>query len=284
MLANKVIKQGSILIISLWLCAFALLPLLLVLGLSFLQPSEQTIVSWHLTLSNYHVLINPVFFKIFIHSIVLAFICTFICLIIAYPAAFIIAQTPKRYQSLLLLFMILPFWTSSIIRTYAMFTLLETKGLLNSVLLSIGLIHQPLQILYTNTAVLLGIVYNLLPYMILPLYANIEKCDPYIFEAARDLGASRWKILKDVAIPMTLPGIIAGSILVFLPAMTLFYIPDVLGGAKSLLLGNLVKQQFLTLNDWPGGSATSIVLTVIMLLMLWVYRRAQRSNKVQVFL
>ena len=177
--------------------------------------------------------------------------------------------------------MIIPFWTSSLIRTYAILTILKTKGLLNSALLALGIIHHPIQLIYTNTAVLVAVVYNLLPFMIFPLYSNIEKLDTRLLDAARDLGAGKIKIFKAIILPLTMPGIMAGTLLVFLPAMTLFYIPVLVGGAKSLLLGNLVESQFLEMHNWPGGAATSIVLTLFMLLLIFIYTRFARGKQRQ---
>ncbi len=278
MRTNRLFKASSILSASLWLLIFALTPILLMLVISFLSHDQAHLVIWHLTLANYKQLFNSIFFKILMHSIFLALFCTVIILLLAYPAAFIIARADKRLKSILLMLMIIPFWTSSLIRTYAILALLKAKGLINSALIALGLIHQPLQILYTDTAVVIGIVYNLLPFMILPLYSNIEKLDKTLIDAARDLGASRMKILFDIIIPLTKPGIISGVLFVFLPAMTLFYIPNLLGGAKSLLLGNLIENQFLSMNDWPGGSATSIILTLIMILLIWFYRKSIKNK------
>ena len=203
---------------------------------------------------------------------------------IGYPFAYIIAQSKPFTKNLLLLLVIVPFWTSSLIRSYAMITLLKTKGLVNSLLLSLGIIHTPLQILYTNTAVIIGLVYNLLPFMILPLFANIERLDRNLLDAARDLGANWLTAFRRVIIPMTLPGILGGCMMVFLPAMTLFYIPDLLGGAKSMLLGNLIQDQFLFSNNWPGGAAISMILTAIMAIILWVYWRNSKAKDRQALL
>jgi spermidine/putrescine transport system permease protein len=274
-----VFKRASIFIIYGWLLFFALIPLILVLITSVLTSDPQTIILWKITFANYAQLFHPVFLRIVVHSIVLAFTVTLLCLLIAYPTAFILAQCHPHSRPLLLMMFMVPFWTSSLIRTYAIMTLIKTKGLLNHFLLTLGIIHHPLQLLYTNTAVLLGLVYNLLPYMILPLYSNIEKLDKNLLDAARDLGANRLTVFLEITIPLTIPGIVAGTTLVFLPAMTLFYIPDILGGAKSMLLGNLIENQFLTLNDWPGGCATSIVLTLLMLVLMYFYRKTNRSNQ-----
>lgn len=274
---NALVRRTAILSFTLWLTIFALLPLLLVFLISFQSYSDSNPIIWKFHLANYQQLLDPVFFMILIRSLELASFCTALCLILGYPFAFLLSQIPIKNRSLLLLLLIIPFWTSSLIRTYAILTLIKAKGLINYSLLSLGIIHHPMQILYTNTAVIIGIVYNLLPYMILPLYSNIEKLDHNVFHAARDLGAGRLRILWRIAIPLTLPGIISGITLVLLPAMTLFYIPDILGGAKSLLLGNLVEQQFLSMNDWPGGAATSVVLTALMLILVYFYQRTHKN-------
>jgi spermidine/putrescine transport system permease protein len=230
-------------------------------------------------LDSYAQLLNPAYCKIFIQSIYLALSCTVICLIIGYPFAFIIARSKNRYKSLLLLLVIIPFWTSSLIRTYAIMALLKAKGLINLALLSLGIIHQPLQMLYSYAAVLIGCVYDFLPFMILPLYANIEKLNSEYIEAARDLGANKFTTFIKIIIPLTMPGIIAGSLLVFLPSMTMFYIPVLLGGAKNILLGNLIESQFLAANNWPGGAAISIVITAMMCVFILIYRRTSNTKE-----
>ena len=278
MKSNNFFRNFSITLLSFWLSLFAIIPMTLVLICSFLTPNENSIVSWQLSLSNYTQLFDGIYFKILVRSLELAFLCSLFCLILGYPAAFILARSRSRYKPLLRLLLVIPFWTSSLIRSYAILALLKTKGLLNSLLLALGLIHQPLEILYTNTAVIIGCVYNLLPFMILPLYTNIEKLDNNLIYAAQDLGASRFKTFKDIIIPLTLPGIMAGTLLVFLPSMTLFYIPTILGGAKSLLLGNLIENQFLAMQDWPGGAATSIALSIIMIPLIWLHQHFSKKE------
>lgn len=277
MKTNSTFKLFSITSVYLWLAVLALVPLLLVLLTSFLSYNDSQLIIWHFSFNNYQRLFSNLYFTILLRSFGIALAATIICLIIGYPAAFILARSSKRWKPVLLLMMIIPFWTSSLIRTYALLAILKTGGLLNSVLLNLGIIHQPLQILYTNIAVLIGSVYSLLPFMILPLYANIEKLDTRLLEAAKDLGASRSRLFTHIILPLTMPGILAGSALVFLPAMTLFYIPVLLGGAKSLLLGNLIQEQFLALRDWPGGAATSVILTLLLLLLMLIYRYKQRK-------
>jgi spermidine/putrescine transport system permease protein len=249
--------------------------------ISFTTAGTQQLILWHFTFKNYHQLFNGVFVKIFIDSVGFSIGCTLLTLLLAYPAAFFISSASARVKPLLLMLMIIPFWTSSLIRTYAMMALIKTKGIINTLLLALGIVHKPLLMLYTDPAILIGLSYNLLPYMILPLYSNFEKLDQRIFDAARDLGASRWRIFHSVTLPLTLPGIMMGVLFVFLPAMTIFYIPNLLGGAHGVLLGNLVKEQFVTMSDWPGGAATSVVLTLFLLLMLLIYRSRARGNQWQ---
>lgn len=278
---DKSFRIISIGIIWLWLGLFALASFLLVLATSLLTNDPDHIVFLKPTFSNYINFFSPLYIKIFLKSFYIAGLCVFFCLLIGYPFASLLAKIEGPKKNLLLLLLIIPFWTSSLIRSYAMIALLKTKGLLNTVLLYFGIIDQPLQLLFTNTAVLIGLVYNLLPFMILPLYANLERHDKRLIEAATDLGANRFTIFRRISLPLSLPGIIAGSMLVFLPAMTLFFIPDLLGGAKSTLMGNLIQDQFLSAHNWPFGAAISIVLTIVMGLLMVVYRYSDKNKNQQ---
>jgi spermidine/putrescine transport system permease protein len=201
-------------------------------------------------------------------------------LLLGYPFAYLLSRSPVRWRPLLLLLVIVPFWTSSLVRIYAMMIVLKTQGLLNQALLALGLIAEPLDLLYTEPAVILGMLYTLLPFMILPLYAALEKLDDRLIEAARDLGAGKMTIFLRIVVPLTLPGIIAGSLLTFLPGLGMFYVADLLGGAKTLLVGNLIRDQFLSARDWPFGAAASVLLTLLMGLLLWAYYlSARRANR-----
>ncbi|MGB6977029.1 MAG: spermidine/putrescine ABC transporter permease PotB [Gammaproteobacteria bacterium] len=271
-------KYLSLSAVWVWLGLFALIPTLLVLITSFLSHDENQLFRLPFTLSNYGELFNFAYVNIFLKSIYLAGATVLLCLLIGYPFAYFIARSKSRFKSLFLMLVIIPFWTSSLIRTYAIMAILKVKGLLNSVLLALGIIHHPLQLLYSNVALFIGLTYNLLPFMILPLYANIEKLDEDLLEAAKDLGAGWMRIFLRIVLPLTLSGILAGSLLVFLPAMTMFYIPDLLGGAKSLLLGNLIENKFLLVINWPLGAAISVMLIVLMSLMLLLYWRFSRKE------
>ncbi|MBD3823715.1 MAG: ABC transporter permease subunit [Epsilonproteobacteria bacterium] len=266
----------SIAALSLWLLLFAFVPNLLVLISSFLTKGESEFLIYAFSFESYFKLIDPIYLGIFLDSLYLAFLTTIMALILAYPFAYIVATAPKRFRFILLLLIIIPFWTSSLVRTYALIAILKTKGLLNAALLALGIIETPLEIMYTQSAVFVGMFYTLLPFMILPIYASLEKLDWRLIEAARDLGASKFSQFKDIIIPLSLPGIIAGSTLVFLPALGMFFIPDILGGAKELIVGSFIRNQFLTFRDWPFGSAASVILLLIMFGMIALLVKSQK--------
>jgi len=274
-------KFFSLSIIWVWLILFALLPFCLVTATSFLSHDDNHLLRLPLTWVNYFHLKNAIYLKIFKQSFYVAGLCTLICLILGYPFAYAIARAQERIKGLLILLIIIPFWTSSLIRTYSMITILKPKGVINSILLWLGIIDTPLSLLFSNTAVMIGLVYNLLPFMVLPLLTNIERLDNRLVDAARDLGANRITTFRKIILPLTMPGILSGCILVFLPAMTIFYIPDLLGGSKSILLGNLIQNQFLVAQNWPLGSAISVVFTLLLLILLLIYWRNMRGKNHQ---
>lgn len=265
----------SIVIIGIvaWLLLFVFLPNLMIIVTSFLTRDDINIVQVVFTLSNYKHLLNPLYVQVLLHSLNIALIATLCCLAIGYPFAFILTRQPKKLQSFLLFLLVLPFWTNSLIRIYGLKIFLSTRGFLNNILLGIGMIDQPLHIMYTSGAVILGLVYILLPFMVLPLYSSIKKLDTTYLEAACDLGANKIQIFTRIIVPLTIPGIMAGCMLVLLPAIGAFYIADLLGGSKNLLIGNVIKSQFLNMRDWPFGAATSTCLTVAIGLLLLVYYR-----------
>ncbi|MCT8264194.1 spermidine/putrescine ABC transporter permease PotB [Proteus terrae] len=257
-----------------WLMVFVFLPNIMIIATSFLTRDDANLVEMVFTLDNYYRLFDPMYAEVLLHSINMAVVATLACLLLGYPFAYFLAKMPKKIQPLMLFLLIVPFWTNSLIRIYGLKIFLSTKGYFNEFLLWIGLIDKPLRIIYTPEAVVLGLVYILLPFMVLPLYSSIEKLDKPCLEAARDLGANKFQTFIRIIIPLTMPGIIAGCLLVMLPAMGLFFVADLMGGAKNLLIGNVIKSQFLNIRDWPFGAATSICLTLVMGLMLLVYYRA----------
>lgn len=270
-------KPLSIYFIYAWMIIFSLIPLALILITSFLSRDPVDLVSLPFTLNNYLELLTPLFGKVFFRSIIIALITTIGCLVLAYPFSYLLIKS--KHQSILLLLIIIPFWTSSLVRTYSLIAILKFKGILNAILLKLHLIDQPLSLLYSNFAVISGLIYNLFPFMVLPIFTNMERFDFRLIEAAKDLGASKLDIFFRVFLPNTARGIISGCLLVLLPAMTLFYIPNVLGGARSILLGNMIQSQFLVLENWPQGSATSTVLTILLLLLLVLYRRNSKGEQ-----
>ncbi|MGE0970946.1 spermidine/putrescine ABC transporter permease PotB [Klebsiella sp. WOUb02] len=266
-----------------WLVLFVFLPNLMIIGTSFLTRDDANFVKMVFTLDNYARLLDPLYYAVLLHSLNMALLATLACLALGYPFAWFLARLPERVRPLLLFLLIVPFWTNSLIRIYGLKIFLSTRGYLNEFLLWLGVIETPLRIMYTPSAVIIGLVYILLPFMVMPLYSSIDKLDRPLLEAAKDLGASRLQTFIRIIIPLTMPGIIAGCLLVMLPAMGLFYVSDLMGGAKNLLIGNVIKSQFLNIRDWPFGAATSITLTLVMGLMLLIYWRAARllNNKAE---
>lgn len=257
-----------------WLALFVLLPNLMIIGTSFLTRDETNLLEFTFTFDNYLRLLDPLYAKVVAHSFYMAIIATILCLLVGYPFAYSVAKMPEKWRPFMLFLVIVPFWTNSLIRTYGLKIVLGTQGILNKILIGIGIIDTPLRIMYSETAVMIGLVYILLPFMILPLYSAIEKLDGTYIEAARDLGANKVQTMTKVILPLTMPGIIGGCLLVLLPALGMFYISDLLGGAKNPLIGNVIKSQVLNARDWPFGAATSIALTIVMAVMLYAYYRA----------
>lgn len=275
MMSKKLNLQNAIVTLIVgWLVLFVLIPNLMIIGTSFLTRDEANLIKFVFTFENYTRLLDPLYGKVMLHSFYMAIVATLICLVIGYPFAYIVAKMPEKWRPFMLFLVIVPFWTNSLIRTYGLKIVLGTQGILNQALMSLGLIDAPLRIMFTETAVMIGLVYILLPFMILPLYSAIEKLDGTYIEAARDLGANKFQTLVRVILPLTMPGIIGGCLLVLLPALGMFYIADLLGGAKNLLIGNVIKSQVLNARDWPFGAATSIALTLAMAIMLYAYYRA----------
>lgn len=259
-----------------WLALFVFVPNFLVLVISFLTRDPVSTVGLPISADSYLRTLDTLYLQVLWDSLRMSLQATFVCLLIGYPFAMCVAKLPKKWQPVVLFLVILPFWTNSLVRTYALQILLGNQGVINTFLVGSGLVDQPVKLLYTEFAVILGLSYILLPFMVLPLYSSIEKLDIRLFHAAQDLGASAWNRFWYVTVPLTSPGIVAGCLMVLLPAMGMFYISDLLGGAKNLLLGNVIKTQFLVTRDWPFGSALSVLLIVLLGFMLWLYYRASK--------
>ncbi|AIV05586.1 spermidine/putrescine ABC transporter permease PotB [Vibrio owensii] len=275
MISKKLNLQNAIITLIVgWLTLFVLVPNLMIIGTSFLTRDEANLIELTFTFDNYLRLLDPLYAKVLMHSFYMAIIATLLCLVIGYPFAYIVAKMPEKWRPFMLFLVIVPFWTNSLIRTYGLKIVLGTQGILNKSLMAMEIIDKPMRLMYTETAVMIGLVYILLPFMILPLYSAIEKLDNTYIEAAKDLGANKFQTITRVILPLTMPGIIGGCLLVLLPALGMFYISDLLGGAKNLLIGNVIKSQVLNARDWPFGAATSIALTFAMAVMLYAYYRA----------
>ncbi|WP_413501579.1 spermidine/putrescine ABC transporter permease PotB [Psychrobacter maritimus] len=259
-----------------WLLIFALLPNILVIAVSFLTRDSTAFISLPVTIDSYVRMIDPLYFDVFVHSLWMAGITTVICLLLGYPFAWFVSRVSKRWQPLLMLMLILPFWTNSLVRTYALKLLFASNGLINKSLLAIGIIDAPIDILYTQGAVIAGLTYLLFPFMVLPLYAVFSDLRNDMLLASQDLGAAKRQTFWHVVLPLTTPGIISGVLLVLLPAMGMFYVADILGGSRNLLVGNIIKNQFLDARDWPFGAAASVLLTLAMAVLLLAYRASSR--------
>ncbi|OEE69493.1 spermidine/putrescine ABC transporter permease PotB [Vibrio genomosp. F6] len=268
------LQKIIITVIVSWLVLFVMIPNIMIIGTSFLTRDEANLIEMTFTFDNYLRLMDPLYIKVLWHSFYMAIVATLLCLFIGYPFAYIVAKMPAKWRPIMLFLVIVPFWTNSLIRTYGLKIVLGTQGILNKSLIAMDIIEKPIRLMYTETAVMIGLVYILLPFMILPLYSAIEKLDNTYIEAAKDLGANKLQTLIKVVLPLTMPGIIGGCLLVLLPALGMFYIADLLGGAKNLLIGNVIKSQVLNARDWPFGAATSIALTAAMAVMLYAYYRA----------
>lgn len=283
---NKRKRQfGHIITISpvmIWMIVLVLIPLLIVAGLGFMTRGTYGQVVYKFTLDNYKMLVKPIYLKILLDSLGIAFLTTLFCLILGYPFAYFVANVSAKYKVILFMLIMIPFWTNSLVRTYAWIVILRTTGVLNSYLMQMGIIHQPLQLLYTSGAVILGLTYTLFPFMVLSLYSSIEALDKTYLEAASDLGASPVQTFLRVTLPLTMPGISAGIILVFIPTLGLFYVSDLLGGSKTMLIGNLIQNQFLTARNWPFGSAMSILLIAITVLFIVVYFKHSGGKDLEV--
>jgi putrescine transport system permease protein len=274
-----------------WLLLFFLIPFIIVLKISFadtrlgvppytpLVEMSENYVLFKANISNYLFIIQEsLYFKAFLSSLKVASISTLLCLLIAYPMAYGIARANPSWRNTLLLLIILPFWTSFLVRVYAWIGLLRNNGLINNVLMGLGIIDEPIVMMQTDFAMYIGIVYSYLPFMILPLYSNLEKHDNTLLEAAVDLGATPFKAFLRITLPLSLPGVIAGSMLVFIPAVGEFVIPRLLGGTNSLMIGRVLWDEFFSNRNWPMASAVAISLLLLLVLPIMIFQRYQAKE------
>lgn len=251
----------------LYLTAFMTIPLLIVLSYAFLTRGRFGGVKLELTLSNFSKALDSTYLSILGNSVLIAGITTVLALALGYPTAYAITRLPSRWRTVALVLVVLPFWSNFLIRTYAWIVLLNSEGPVNSVLVNLGIVGAPLDLLYNRGAVVVGLLYAYLPLMILPVYAAIERVDPQLQEAARNLGAGKIRAFLDVTLPLTLPGAMIGAIFVFVPSMGNFVVPELLGGGKTVMVGNLIRDQFLEARNWPFGAvlALSVVIFLVVL-------------------
>jgi spermidine/putrescine transport system permease protein len=281
-------KQGkgrmlAALPMSIWATVFVALALLYIIGLSFLSRGENFNVSLSLTADNYLRMAAPVYVKSLLLSLRLAFLTASSCALLGYPLAYFIAKTSPKVRTWLLILIIAPFWTNALIRIYGWKILFIANGPLNSILLSLGLIEKPLRLLYTEKAVLVGMIYAMIPFFVLPVYSGIERLDNSIVEASRDLGAGPVRAFFTVTLPMTMPSVLAALVLTFIPSIGLFFISDLLGGSNTMLWGNVIQNELLKSRDLPFASALSVVLLTLTGIVLVVYRKLGGDAESMVF-
>jgi spermidine/putrescine transport system permease protein len=268
--------------VSFWMLFFVLLPFLYIVLLSFLSRTAYGGVEYRFTLENYAMMFQPVYLKVILKSLQLAFLTTVICLLAGYPLAYYIARKPAKTAAKLIILIMIPFWTNSIVRLYSISLIGQPNSFLNHFLMKIGVIREPLHFLYSDGAVIAGLILSMLAFAVLPLYASIEKLDKSLLEASSDLGAGPAATFFRVTLPLTMPGVVSSVILVFIPSLGMYYVPETLGGGKIMLIGSLVRNQFLVTRNWPFGASLSILLVVITLLMMWLYTRIARIDEMEV--
>jgi spermidine/putrescine transport system permease protein len=260
-----------------WLLVFFLLPILIMLVYSFMPRGIYGGVEPGFTLEHYRRFFDPLYLDILQRTFVWSLGCTLICLLLGYPVAYVIARS-GHWRTFLVFLVVLPFWTSFLVRTFAMIFLMRDTGLINNWMMKLGMIDEPMTLLYTPFAVMAGLVYGFLPFMILPIYASLEKVDPSLLEAAEVLGARPGARFRRVTLPLSMPGVVAGSLLVFIPALGSFLTADLLGGAKQVMIGNLVQNQFSSARNWPFGSAASFIVMALVLAAVMFYLRVKERS------
>lgn len=263
----------TVLPLYLFTLCFVVGPLLYMVALSFATNGSGSSTIWSFTLENYKKIAEPVYLKSFVQSFQLAITSTLLIVLMGYPFGYFMAKLSAKWKKRMMLLIMVPFWTSSLIRMYGWILILQAKGVLNGFLMKLGLIEEPLKILYSYPAVVIGMVYALLPFMVLAVYSSVEKMDWSYVEAARDLGANAVKVFFTVTFKLTLPGLLTGVILTFIPSMGLFFIADILGGNKIVLVGSVIQDQLTRGSNWPFAAALAVVLMLLTSLMMFVYRK-----------
>ncbi len=270
---NNLFKAISIIPVIIYSITLILLPLLYIFFLSFQKNDSYGGIIYELTLTNYFTIIDLTYLKVFLKSALIGIITTVLCILISYPFALILKNKSSKVQNLCTKLVMVPFLTNSLIRTYGWIVLLRKNGVINATLQALHITNAPLNLMYNNIGIIIGMTYTLLPFMILPLCSAVFKIDKSLIEAAKDLGASRMQIFKNIIVPESISGVFNGSLMVFIPAIGYFFIADILGGGKEMIIGNLIKNQFLTARNWPLGSAISIFLILITFILVKIYQK-----------
>ena len=268
--------------VSLWMILFVTLPMLFIIYISFMTRGTFGGVEYTPTLEAYRTMMDPTYFAVILKSLQVAVVTTLVCLLLGYPFAYFIARKPPETASRLIMLLMIPLWTNSLMRLNAWMLLFQTNGPVNKLLLSAGIIHNPITFIYTDGLVLLGLITNFLPFAVLPMYSSIEKLQTAMLEASADLGAKPSVTFRKVILPLTFPGIFSAIILTFIPALGTYTITDMLGGGKVLYIGNIIKNQFGTIRNWPLGAALSVLLLVITALLIFLYSRFARIEDMEV--
>ncbi len=263
---------------TIWILLFTIIPLILISVYSFCLRGSYGQIIYSFTLDNYKMFLKPIYLNVLYKSVVLALKSTLICFLVGYPMAYIISKANVKRRNFMIILFVLPLWTNFLLRTYAWMSLLREHGVVNQLLLALGVIQEPLKLLYNDGAILMGMVYNFLPFMVLPIYSVLAKIEYSLIEASQDLGATSFRSFVKVIFPLSFPGVISGVTMVFMPAVSTFVISDLLGGGKSMLLGNLIQNQFLVARNWQFGSAISMIMMVIILIAISVLGKGSEEE------
>ena len=268
--------------VSLWMILFVTIPLMYIIFISFMSRGVFGDVVYNPTVESYQTILDPTYFKVIMKSLQAAGVTTLLCILIGYPFAYIIARKPKDTAAKMITLLMIPFWTNSLMRLNAWLLLFQTSGPVNNFLMNFGLVDKPISFIYTDELVLIGLITNMLPFAVLPLYSTIEKLEKSLLEASADLGANARQTFLNVTLPITFPGIFAAIILVFIPSLGIYTVTDMLGGGKVMYIGNIIKNQFGAIRNWPLGAALSVLLILITMLLIFIYTRFAKLEDMEV--
>ena len=268
--------------LSVWMILFVTLPMLYVIYISFMSRGVFGDVVYKFSLDSYKTILDPTYFKIILKSLKAAGITTVLCLLVGYPLAYIIARKPKETAAKMVTLLMIPFWTNSLMRLNSWLLLFQTSGPVNNFLVNMGFVDKPISFIYTNGLVMIGLITNMLPFAVLPLYSTIEKLEKSVLEASADLGANAVTTFLRITLPLTFPGIFSAIILVFIPSLGIYTVTDMLGGGKVIYIGNIIKNQFGSIRNWPLGAALSVLLIVITMLLIFIYTRFAKIEDMEV--